>query len=203
MSDSPTVFLVDDDDAVRDALTMLVRSIGFRVEAFSGADAFLSAYRPEVHGCVILDVRMPGKSGLELQEEMVRLGYEIPIIFISGHADVPMAVRAMSHGAVYFLEKPVRDQDLLEQINLAVAEDRRRRERTQGARAVQQRLDQLTDREREVMDLMVTGKHTKEIALALNVSPKTVEFHRANLYSKLGVDSPVALIRLVQGPSEG
>ena len=192
----PTVFVVDDDRAMRDSLSWLLDSVGLRVRSYATAAEFLADHDPAQPGCLVLDVRMPGMSGLDLQAELARRGVELPTIVITGHAEVSMAVRAVKAGALDFIEKPFSDQLLLDrvrqalEIDLEVREVRRRRE------DALRRLATLTAREREVLDLVVAGKANKEIASALGVSPKTVEVHRAHVMSKMCVDSLAELIRL-------
>lgn len=193
----PTVFVVDDEEAVRDSLQWLLESRGLRVALFDSAEAFLGAYSPNQAGCLIADVRMPGMSGLELQEKLAELRYTIPVVFITGHGDVPMAVQAVKHGAVDFLEKPFNDKDLLAIIERSLAHDQQQRERQQQASDTRDRLASLTPREREVMELVVAGKLNKLIADQLNISIKTVEAHRAKVMEKVGVSSLAELVQIV------
>ena len=192
----PTVFVVDDDRAMRDSLSWLLDSVGLRVRSYATAAEFLADHDPAQPGCLVLDVRMPGMSGLDLQAELARRGVELPTIVITGHAEVSMAVRAVKAGALDFIEKPFSDQLLLDrvrqalEIDLEVREVRRRRE------DALRRLATLTAREREVLNLVVAGKANKEIASELGVSPKTVEVHRAHVMSKMCVDSLAELIRI-------
>jgi len=192
----PTVFVVDDDRAMRDSLSWLLDSVGLRVRSYATAAEFLADHDPAQPGCLVLDVRMPGMSGLDLQAELARRGVELPTIVITGHAEVSMAVRAVKAGAIDFIEKPFSDQLLLDrvrqalEIDLEVREVRRRRE------DALRRLATLTAREREVLNLVVAGKQNKEIASELGVSPKTVEVHRAHVMSKMCVDSLAELIRI-------
>src|SRR5215470_10794826 len=191
-----TVFVVDDDQAVRQSLDLLIKSVGHRVQTFRSAQEFLDGYDPARPGCLILDIRMPGMSGLELQKTLRERQIDIPTIFITGHGDVPVAVRALKDGAFDFLEKPFSKQLLLENIRDALktdAEHRRRRGQKDG---VTTRLACLTEREKQVMDLVVAGKVNKEVAAALGLSKKTVEVHRANVMQKLGVDSLADLVKL-------
>ena len=192
----PTVFVVDDDRAMRDSLSWLLDSVGLRVRSYATAAEFLADHDPAQPGCLVLDVRMPGMSGLDLQAELARRGVELPTIVITGHAEVSMAVRAVKAGALDFIEKPFSDQLLLDrvrqalEIDLEVREVRRRRE------DALRRLATLTAREREVLNLVVAGKQNKEVASELGVSPKTVEVHRAHVMSKMCVDSLAELIRI-------
>jgi FixJ family two-component response regulator len=196
-SDEPTVFIVDDDPAVRASLTFLLESIGLRTASFGSAAEFLASYDPARRGCLVLDVRMPGMSGLELQEELASAGLAIPVIVISAYGEVAVAVRSMKAGAIDFLEKPLRDHELLERINRALDIDRRRHERRVALATVEQRLGRLSQRERQVMELVVQGKANKVIAADLKVSQKTVEVHRARVLSKMEVGSTPELVRVV------
>ncbi|MFO1381365.1 MAG: response regulator transcription factor [Chitinivorax sp.] len=193
----PTVFVVDDEEAVRDSLQWLLESKGLKVALFDSAEAFLAAYSPSLPGCLVVDVRMPGMSGLELQEKLAELHYAIPVIFITGHGDVPMAVQAVKHGAIDFLEKPFNDKDLLAIIERSLEHDRQQRERLQQASSAQSRLASLTPREREVMELVVAGKLNKLIADQLDISIKTVEAHRAKVMEKVGAHSLAELVQIV------
>ena len=189
--DGPLVYVVDDDAALRDSLRWLLESAGHRVAACAGAEAFLATYTAEQGGCLLLDIRMPGMSGLELQDELKRRGLAIPIIFITGHGDVPMAVNAVKKGAFEFIEKPFNAQALLVLIDNALAIDAETRRRAA-------RFERLTSREREVMELIVAGKRNQDIAAELSITIKTVEAHRSGVMRKLGVDSIAALVKLVQ-----
>lgn len=189
-----TVFIVDDDKAVRDGLSELVGTVGLRTQSFGTAHEFLDAYDPAVPGCLLLDVRLPGMSGLRLQDELIARGVTTPIIFISGHGDLPMAVEAMKKGAYDFIEKPVGDQMLLDRINAAITEDLRRRESRTEITALQQKLALLTPREREVLDLLKVGKPTSTIAKTLGISQKTVQVHRTRILEKLQVDTIPAVV---------
>lgn len=193
----PTVFIVDDDTAVRDALKFLLRSVGHPVEAFASAQDFLDAYRDDRPGCLVLDIRMPGMSGLELQEKLVERRSIVPIIFITGHGDVPMAVEAMQAGAMDFIQKPFRDQDLLDRINQALEKDATNRAALGELNVIRERLTSLTPREREVMDLVVHGKANKVIAGDLDLSQRTVEIHRARVMEKMQASSLAHLVRMV------
>jgi two-component system, LuxR family, response regulator FixJ len=193
----PTVFIVDDDVAVRDSLKFLMRSVGHPVEAFASALEFLDAYRDDRPGCLVLDIRMPGMSGLELQDQLVARRAIVPIIFITGHGDVPMAVEAMQAGAMDFIQKPFRDQDLLDRINQALEKDAAMRAVLGEKNQIRQRLTSLTPREREVMDLVVHGKANKVIAGDLDLSQRTVEIHRARVMEKMQASSLAHLVRMV------
>jgi len=192
-----TVYVVDDDDAMRESLTWLIESVGLNVETYASADEFLESYYPGRPGCVLLDVRMPGMSGLELQGHLQKQQVTVPVIMITGHGDVPMAVRAMKSGAIDFIEKPFNDEQLLESIRNALAIDDTRRDEQSFKAEVASRLAQLTPRESEVMDMVTAGKSNKEIANSLGVSAKTVEAHRAKVMEKMEAGSLAELVRLV------
>ena len=191
-----TVFVVDDDPAVRQSLHWLIESVGLAVKTYETATEFLEAYNPDTHGCLVLDVRMPGLSGLDLQEKLAGKHIEIPTIVITGHADVPMAIRAIKAGALDFIEKPFNDQVLLERIGQALTLDEKIRQNQSERAEIAARLELLTSREREVMEMVVTGKANKVIADQLGLSQKTVEVHRANVMKKMQVDSLAGLVRL-------
>ncbi|MGD8330153.1 MAG: response regulator transcription factor [Acidobacteriota bacterium] len=191
----PIIFVVDDDDAVRRSTEMLIRSMGLRVESFASAAEFLEDFDPQQPGCVILDIRMPGMSGLELQEHLNGLGASIPVIFVTGHGDVPMAVKAMKEGAVDFIQKPFRDQELIDRVHAAVDRDTKHRNAARLKQGIQERIDLLTSREMEVMQLVVEGRANKEIAFDLGLSPRTVEIHRARVMAKMNADSLPDLVR--------
>lgn len=194
--DSPLVYIVDDDDAVRDSLSLLMRSVGLSSATFASAQQFLDAYDPEVISCLVADIRMPGLSGLELQQEISDRHLDIPIIFITGHGDVPMAVKAMKGGALDFLQKPFRDQDLLDRIHNAIQRDRDRRSLRREIQSIRERLETLTPRETEVMEKVVQGCANKVIAMDLGVSQRTVELHRARVMHKMNVRSLAELVHL-------
>jgi RNA polymerase sigma factor (sigma-70 family) len=197
-----TVFVVDDDQAMRSSLKWLIESVGLGVESFASADEFLRSYYPGRAGCLLLDVRMPGMSGLELQEYLIQHQIEIPVIIITGHGDVHMAVRAMKSGAVDFIEKPFNDEMLLDAIRNALMLDDRRRETRSAKAAIAERLEQLTPREHEVMEMVTAGKSNKEIANVLGVSAKTVEAHRARVMEKMQAGSLAELVRMAIAASE-
>jgi two-component system, LuxR family, response regulator FixJ len=191
-----TVFVVDDDADLRESLGWLFESAGLRFKSYSTAQEFLTDYKPEEPGCLLLDVRMPGLSGLDLQEELRRRGVPPPIIIMTGHARVPMAVRALKGGAIDFIQKPFSDQSLLERIRQAIDLDRRTRQVRMEAAKFAALLTYLTPREREVMDLVIEGKQNKIIAADLGISPKTVEIHRGRVMEKMQVESVAELVRL-------
>ena len=184
-----TVFIVDDDDAVRDSIKELVESVGLQAQGYDSALAFLDAFDPQRAGCLVLDMRMSGMSGLVLQERLNELEVRIPVIVITGHGDVPMAVQSLRSGAVDFIQKPYREQALLDSINAALARDAAARRSSVAADDIEQRLAALTDREREVFGQILSGLTSKEIARVLEVSPRTVDAHRKNLLRKLGIGS--------------
>ena len=196
-ADKPTVFIVDDDEPVRDSLKMLMRSVGLSAETFSGAAEFLEAYDPDRSGCLVLDIRMPGMSGMELQEKLNEIHAILPIIFITGHGDVPMAVKAIQYGAADFIQKPFRDQDLLDRINKAIEQDASNRAQLLETRDIEERLSNLTPREKEVLELIVDGRPNKVIAADLEVSQRTVEIHRARVMDKMRASSLAHLVRMV------
>ena len=198
MESEPVVFIVDDDASVRKGLERLVRSVGLRGKTFASAPEFLQGAASDGPSCLVLDVRMPGVSGLVLQETLAAAGHRIPIIFITGHGDITMSVRAMKAGAVDFLPKPFNDQDLLEAIQEAIARDRQAREVRAVLQAIQQRADLLTPRERDVLGLVVTGLLNKQIAAELGMSEKTVKVHRAQVMQKMQVSSVAQLVLLAE-----
>ena len=193
----PTIFVVDDDAAVRDALKLLLRSVGQAVETFGSGQEFVDAYSEDRPGCLVLDIRMPGMSGLELQQKLNERHSILPIIFITGHGDVPMAVEAMQAGAVDFIQKPFRDQDLIDRINQALEKDSNNRAALGERNDIRRRLETLTPREREVLDLVVHGKANKVIAGDLKLSQRTVEIHRARVMEKMQASSLAHLVRMV------
>lgn len=196
MTTEPTVFVVDDDQAMRSSLCFLIESVGLKVASYSSAHDFLNDYYPGRSGCVVLDVRMPGMSGLELQQKLSNDQITIPIVIITGHGDVPMAVRAMKSGAVDFIEKPFNDQILLDCIQRALDQDSKQRGEQSRCADIASKLDQLTPREHEVMKMVVLGKPNKVVAGQLNVSAKTVEAHRAKVMEKMGAQSLAELVRM-------
>lgn len=199
MSESDAVvFVIDDDESMREALHSLIRSVGLRVETFASAQEFLRSARPDVPACLILDVRMPGLSGLDLQRELTAARIHLPIIFITGHGDIPMSVRAMKAGAVEFLTKPFRDQDLLDAIQQALERDRTFRSQQAEHADLQKRYHTLTPRETEVFALVVKGLLNKQIALQLGTSEVTVKLHRRQVMEKMQADSFADLVRMAE-----
>ncbi len=194
---SQRVYVVDDDEAMRDSLVWLLESHGLTVQAYPSAEAFLRASPEDMRGCVVLDVRMPGMSGLELHDHLVARGSRLPIIFVTGHGDVPMAVSALKKGAADFIEKPFADEDMLQLIEQCLEVERARRAREHEHSERQARLAALTRREREVMELVVAGKLNKQIADDLGISVKTVEVHRARVMAKMAVGSVAELVGAV------
>jgi len=192
-----TIYIVDDDEALRDSLVWLLESNDYRVAQYESAESFLKAYRPEMAGCLVLDVRMPGMSGLELYERLRERHATLPVVFITGHGDVPMAVSVLKKGAVDFIEKPFSDRDMLKLIDQCLATERENRERLRQDAAVAKRLDQLTGREMEVLELIIAGRLNKQIADDLGISIKTVEVHRARVMEKMEASSLAELVQSV------
>ena len=195
---SQVVFVIDDDASMRDAVSRLLNAVGLTVQTFASAREFLAGRLPDVPGCAVLDVRLPGLSGLDLQREMVERGIHIPVIFITGHGDIPMSVQAMKAGAVEFLTKPFRDQDLLDAVRLGIQLDRQGRKERAELAELRDGLRQLTPREREVMSLVVAGLLNKQIALRLGTSEKTIKIHRAHVMQKMRAESLADLVRMSQ-----
>lgn len=196
-NNEPTVFVVDDDEDMRNSLQRLLDVAGMRVEVYDSAVAFLESYSPRRPGCLVLDVRMPGMSGLELQEKLQSRGARIPVIIITGHADVPKAVRALRSGAMDFIEKPFNARELLRRIEEAVKADERTRDHRAQLRELRERVGRLTPREKQVMERVAAGDLNKQIAADLNLSHKTVELHRAKVMSKMQVESLAELVRSI------
>jgi FixJ family two-component response regulator len=196
METDAIVFVVDDDAPTRESIRNLIRSVGIRVELFSSAQEFLESNRPEMPSCLVLDVRLPGLSGLDLQKRTTEAGMEIPIIFITGYGDIPMTVRAMKAGAVEFLSKPFRDQDLIDAIQLALERDRKARDQRASLEELRNRFARLTPREREVMARVVAGRLNKQVGAQLGMSETTVKIHRHQVMEKMGAGSLPELVRM-------
>ncbi len=193
---APVISVVDDDAAARSSLRLLLKSLGLAATAYDSAASFLASYDPQQPGCLLLDIRMPGMSGLELQEQLNQRGTLSPIIFITGHGDVAMAVEAMQHGAFDFLQKPFRDQELLDRVQRALAKDRSTREELRGQDSIRQRLQSLTAREQDVLSLVTGGAPNKIIAYRLGISQRTVEIHRARVMEKMCAESLAQLVHM-------
>jgi len=195
---SEVVFVVDDDASMRDAISRLLNAVGLTVQTFASARPFLNRRLPDVPGCLVLDVRLPGSSGLDVQREMVERGIHIPVVFITGHGDIPMSVQAMKAGAVEFLTKPFRDQDLLDAVRSGILLDRKEREERAELAELRDCVRQLTQREQEVMSLVVSGLLNKQIALQLGTSEKTIKIHRSQVMRKMRAHSLAHLVRISQ-----
>ena len=194
----PVVFVIDDDESLRDALKRLFRMVGLRAEAFAAAADFLKMKLPDVPTCLVLDIRLPGISGLDFQAELARADIKIPIIFMTGHGDIPMTVKAMKAGAIEFLPKPFRDQDMLDAVQLALERDRTRRQAEQANAQLRTNFESLSPREREVMAFVTTGLMNKEVAAQLGLAEVTVKFHRGSLMRKMNARSVAELARMAQ-----
>jgi FixJ family two-component response regulator len=199
MNEPPSiVFVIDDDDSVRRALRRLISSVGLQVEVFGSAHEFLQWPRPDVPSCMILDVRLPGMSGLDFQRRLAEAKIHIPIIFITGHGDIPMTVLAMKAGAIEFLTKPFRDQDLIDAIHQALEQDRVRRQQEAEIAALQERFESLTPREQEVLPWVISGLLNKQIAAEIGTTEATVKVHRSQLMRKMGAESVANLVRMAE-----
>lgn len=197
-SDQAVVFIVDDDDRMRAAMQRLLRTVGLHSEAFATPQGFLQHNLPDVASCLVLDIRLPGMSGLEVQHKLSEAGVQIPIIFITSHGDIPMTVAAMKSGAIDFLTKPFRDQDLLDAIQLALEREVKTRQQRREVRKLKQRYESLTARERQVLGLLISGMLTKQIASKLGTSEVTAQLHRGQVMHKMGVNSPIELGRIAE-----
>jgi len=198
MTEAPVVFVVDDDPSVRSSLKFLLSTVGLQAETFDSADSFLRKKPSDVPSCLVLDVRLPGLSGLDFQRELAARNIRIPIVFLTGHGDIPMSVRAMKAGAVEFLTKPFRDQDLLDAVRIALERDRARREQEKQITELQQRFNSLTFREREVISLVVAGKLNKQIADQLGTAENTIKVHRSRAMEKMHAESLAELVRMME-----
>ena len=198
MITAPVVFVVDDDPSVRSSLKFLISTVGLHVETFDSAEAALQRVPPDAPGCLVLDVRLHGLSGLDMQHELAARNCQIPIVFITGNGDIPMTVRAMKAGAVEFLTKPFRDQDLLDAVRIAIERDRARREREQELTELQNRFNSLTAREQEVISIVVAGKLNRQIADQLGTAENTIKIHRSRAMEKMHAQSVVELVRMMK-----
>jgi RNA polymerase sigma factor (sigma-70 family) len=194
--EQPVIFVVDDDASAREGIEDLLQSVGLRVMTFKSPQEFLEGARPDAPGCIVLDVRLPGTSGLEFQKVLTDAGIHLPVIFITGHGDIPMSVMAMKSGAIEFLTKPFREQSLLDAINAGIEKDRQRRDGLKLISELQQRFQRLTPREREVFALVVTGRPNKQVAAELGLSEMTVKVHRSQVTKKMRATSIVELARI-------
>jgi RNA polymerase sigma factor (sigma-70 family) len=192
----PIVYVIDDDEAVRESVTDLLRSVGHDVQSFRSAQEFVDSPRPDAPGCIVLDVRLPGQSGMEFQRGLAKSDIHLPVIFISAHGDIPMSVRAIKSGAIEFLTKPLNEQELLDAVQTGLARERTRREEAKLAAEFHERLEQLTPREREIMKLVVTGRLNKQIAAEVGLSEMTVKVHRSHVMQKMRASSLVDLVRM-------
>ena len=193
---SPTIYVLDDDDSMRKAVTLLLKTVNYNPVPFARPSEFLEKFDPNLHGCLVLDIRMPEMSGLEIQQQLNRIGALLPVIFITGHGDIPMAVQAMKDGAFDFLTKPFRDQELLDRVNSALKQDAENRAALERHADLRNRAESLTPREREVFQHIVAGKANKVVAIDLGLSERTVEIHRSNVMEKMGAKSVAHLVKM-------
>ena len=198
MTEAPVVFVVDDDPSVRSSLKFLLSTVGLEAETFNSADSFLRKKPADVPSCLVLDVRLPGLSGLDFQRELTARNIRLPIVFLTGHGDIPMSVRAIKAGAVEFLTKPFRDQDLLDAVRVALDRDRARREQEKEVTDIQRRFDSLTSREQEVISMVVTGMLNKQIADQLGTAESTVKVQRSRAMEKMKAESLIDLVRMIE-----
>ena len=194
--EQPIIFIVDDDVSAREGIEDLLQSVDLRVMSFASPQEFLKSNRPDAPGCIILDVRLPNTSGLEFQKVLIEAGIELPVIFITGHGDIPMSVMAMKSGAIEFLTKPFREQSMLDAINAGIEEDRQRRHEMRFVAELRQRFESLTPRERDIFALVVTGRPNKQLAAELGLSEMTVKVHRSQITKKMKASSIVELVRI-------
>ena len=192
----PIVFIIDDDISVRDGISDLLRSVGLDAHTYGSTQEFVSSKRPDASGCIILDVRLPGRSGLDFQQTLRELGIRLPVIFITGHGDIPISVRAMKSGAIEFLTKPINEQQLLDAVHAAIELDRANRQDNALTKELRARFDSLTPREREIMSLVVSGKLNKQIGFQVGLSEMTVKVHRSHVMQKMQAKSLVDLVRM-------
>ncbi|MDG9668303.1 MULTISPECIES: response regulator transcription factor [unclassified Hahella] len=191
------VYVVEDDEAVRDSLLLLLRAEGYSTKGYSSAQSFLEEEVADLNGCLVLDIRMPGMTGMELHKKLLELGCALPVIFVTGHGDVAMAVEAMKLGAVDFVQKPYREEDLLEKVKGALAMDAEQKEALRHKEKLRQKIESLTPRELEIMEMMIEGNANKVIAIELNISQRTVEIHRSRVMQKMGTHSLAQLVQMV------
>jgi RNA polymerase sigma factor (sigma-70 family) len=194
--EKPVVYVIDDDESAREAVADLLRSVGHNVHSFASAQEFLDLKRPDAPGCIVLDVRLPGPSGLEFQRTLSKSNFQLPIIFISGHGDIPMSVRAIKSGAIEFLTKPLHEQQLLDAVQVGIERDRVRREEAKVVGELHERFESLTPREREILILVVSGRRNKQIAAQVGLSEMTVKVHRSHIMRKMRANSLVDLVRM-------
>ncbi len=194
--EQPIIFIVDDDASAREGIEDLLQSVGLRVMSFGSPEDFLKSKRPDAPGCIVLDMRLPNTSGLDFQKVLIGAGIELPVIFITGHGDIPMSVMAMKSGAIEFLTKPFREQSLLDAINAGIEKDRQRRREMRHVSELKQRFESLTPRERDVFALVVTGRPNKQLAAELGLSEMTIKVHRSQITKKMKAGSIVELVRM-------